>query len=173
VSATEPSSQGSTALLNHIYRILAAGLALVLPGLLALWSHKLLLFASLGPTAVMMAQQPTLRTSHWYNAFAGHALGMLSAFITVWLLALATAPSVFVVDEVSPRRVAAAALSVALALLLEQPARAQHPPAASTTLLVALGSFKPTWHDAGVILGGVAAVIVAGELLKGLRTLPH
>ncbi len=49
------------------------------------------------------------------------------------------------------------AARLALAVLLELLLRAKHPPAASTTLLVALGSFHPTWHDAWVILAGVAA----------------
>jgi HPP family protein len=57
----------------------------------------------------------------------------------------------------------------ALATLLEMLLRAQHPPAAATTLLVALGSFHPNWHDATLIISGVVLVIGAGMLLRGVH----
>jgi hypothetical protein len=66
-------------------------------------------------------------------------------------------------------RVTAAALSLTLAIVLETLAKVQHPPAASTTLLVALGSFRSTWHDGTSILAGVVAVTLAAEILKRSR----
>lgn len=157
------------ALKRWLYLPLAAGVAIVLPGALAVWSHELLLFGSLGPTAALMVRDPGHPAADWYNAVVGHALGMLSAFATVWLLGLSSAPSIFDQHAVSWIRVSAAGLSLAVAIALERLASVQHPPAASTTLLVALGSFKPTWHDGAMILTGVAAVTLAAELLKRLR----
>jgi hypothetical protein len=161
--------QSKSAAIRWLYLPFATGVAIALPGALAVWSHQLFLFASLGPTAVLMAQQPGHPAADWYQAIAGHALGIVAACSIVWLLALSDSPSIFAVHEVSWRRVAAAVLSLALALALETCARVQHPPAASTTLLIALGSFRPTWRDSGAILMGVVAVAVAAELLKRLR----
>jgi hypothetical protein len=42
---------------------------------------------------------------------------------------------------------------------------ASHPPAAATTLLVALGGFKPTVHDALIVIIGVLIVATIGERL--------
>jgi hypothetical protein len=152
-----------------LYLPLAAGLAIAVPGALAVWSHELLLFGSLGPTAALMVRDPGHPAADWYNAVMGHALAILAAFATVWLLGLSSAPSIFEQHAVSWTRVSAAGLSLALAIALEHLANVQHPPAASTTLLVALGSFKPGWHDGAMILTGVAAVTFAAELLKRLR----
>lgn len=152
-----------------LYCPLAAGVAVAFPGALAVWSHQLLLFASLGPTAALMVQEPGHPAADWYNAVVGHALGLVAACSLVWLFALANVPSVFEQHEVSWTRVGAASLSLALAITLEKLARVQHPPAASTTLLVALGSFKPNWHDCATILIGVVAVTVGAEMLKRLH----
>jgi hypothetical protein len=161
--------RGFAAIRQWLYLPLAAGVAVLLPGALAVWSHELLLFGSLGPTAALMVRDPGHPAADWYNAVVGHALGMLSAFGTVWLLGLSGVPSIFDQHAVSWTRVSAAGLSLALAIALERLASVQHPPAASTTLLVALGSFKPTWHDGATILAGVVAVTLAAELLKRLR----
>lgn len=152
-----------------LYLPLAAGLVIAVPGALAVWSHELLLFGSLGPTAALMVQDPGHPAADWYNAVIGHTLAMFAAFGTVWLLGLAGSPSIFEQHAVTWVRVGAAGLSLALTILLEHLARVHHPPAASTTLLIALGSLEPTWHDGAAILVGVAAVTLAAELLKRLR----
>ena len=41
-----------------------------------------------------------------------------------------------------------------------------HPPAAATTLLVALGGFKTTTHDALTAIFGVVFVATVGEMLR-------
>jgi hypothetical protein len=48
-------------------------------------------------------------------------------------------------------------------------AEAAHPPAASTALLVALGSFGPTIASATQIPVGVAILVAVGEFLRRLR----
>jgi hypothetical protein len=80
-----------------------------------------------------------------------------------------------VAQHVTPLRVVAAVLSVALALLVEKVFHAFHPTAASTTLLVALGSFKPVWQDVAQITLGVLIVAIVGEGFRrlGLRLHLH
>jgi hypothetical protein len=139
---------------------------MLLPAVVAVLTHRLFLFASLAPTAVMAIQQPRLASTRAYNAFTGHVIGLGCAFGTVFAFGLSEAPSIFMAHEVSLIRAAAAVVALLLAAVLESLLRAQHPPAASTTLLVALGSFHPTWTDAGAIVGGVALVTASAELLR-------
>lgn len=68
-----------------------------------------------------------------------------------------------------PRRVWASGLALALMLLFQLLLRANHPPAAATTLLITLGGFNITWKDVSVIVIGVLIVAVAGQLSRRLR----
>jgi CBS domain-containing membrane protein len=144
----------------------ATAVALGVPGLLSLLTHRLILFASLAPTSVLLTQQPLLASTKPYNSIVGHMIGLGSGFFAVWALGIASQPSVFAVHAVSGPRLCAALLSIAVAMEAELLLKARHPPAASTTLLAALGSFRLDWTDAWEVLVGVVAVTVAGELLR-------
>ena len=148
---------------------LVSAIALLGPGALALATHRIFLFASLGPTAVTIAQQPTQPSARPYNTVVSHALGLAAAFAMMFAFGLAHTPSIFQTGNVSGARVAASVLAVGIAMLLEMLLRAKHPPAASTTLLASLGSFHPTWHDTGLVMAGVVTVTVIAEILRGIR----
>ncbi|HWG75826.1 MAG TPA: HPP family protein [Steroidobacteraceae bacterium] len=150
---------------------LATALALVLPGVIALLTHRVFLFASLGPTAVTLAHQPLHPSARAYNAVLGHLLGLGVGFAVVAVLGLAYAPSVFELHAISGARVGAALLAIALAVLGELLLNARHPPAAATTLLVALGSFHPTATDSIAVVGGVLSLVIAAELVRRARLL--
>jgi CBS-domain-containing membrane protein len=152
---------------------LASGITLGVTGVLALLTHQLFLFPSLGPTAMMMTGHPHLPAAQPYNAVVGHLLGLAAGFFSVLVLGLADTPSIFAVRIATGPRVAAAVLAIALASGLELLLRAQHPPGAATTLLAALGSFRPTWHDAGAVFVGVVGVVATAHLLNRLRATPH
>ena len=152
---------------------LASGVALGVPGLIALLTHHLILFASLGPTSVMIAQQPLLVSTKPYSAIVGHMTGLGAGFLAVWVLGIASEPSVFVVHAVSGPRVCAALLAIAIATCVEILLKAQHPPGAATTLLAALGSFRVDWTDTWEVLVGVVAVTAAGEVLRMLNPAPQ
>lgn len=152
---------------------LASAVAIGVPGVIALLTHHLILFASLGPTGVMTAQQPLLASTKPYNSIVGHMVGLGSGFFAVWVLGIAAQPSVFEAHAVSGPRVCAAVIAIAIAILLESLLKARHPPAASTTLLAALGSFRLDWTYTWEILVGVVAVTAAGELLRLLHPDPH
>lgn len=156
-------------------RLLAIQTAIVsaavtaVPGAVGVVTGQLLLFPSLGPTAVMLSYEPQHRSVRPYNVIVSHIVGLLSGYAGVLLFGLTTAPSVFQLRVLSAPRVAAAALAILLAVLLELILDATHPPAASTTLLAALGSFRPTWHDGLTVIAGVLVVAVAGELGRYLQ----
>lgn len=152
---------------------LASGVALGVPSLIALLTHHLILFASLGPTSVMIAQQPLLASTRPYNSIVGHMIGLGAGFFAVWVLGIAAQPSVFVVHMVSGPRVCAVLLAIAIATGLEILLKAQHPPGAATTLLAALGSFRLDWTYTWEVLVGVVAVTITGELLQMLHPAPE
>lgn len=137
---------------------------IAVPGIVGLLTGQLLLFPSLGPTAVMLSYEPEHRSARIYNVIVSHIGGLLSGFAAVLLFGLARTPSIFHARVLSVPRVAAAVLAVLLAVLLERMLDAAHPPATATTLLAALGSFRPTWHDGLTVVAGVLIVALAGEL---------
>jgi len=147
-------------------------MAIGVAGLIALATHRPILFASLGPTSVMIAQQPLLASTKPYNAIAGHMIGLGAGFFAVWALGIAQEPSVFVTHVVTGPRVCGVLLAIAVAMGLEILLKAQHPPGAATTLLTALGSFRIGWTDTWEVLAGVLAVTLTGELLRQFHPAP-
>jgi hypothetical protein len=148
--------------------IFAATVALV-AALIGLASGQLLLFPSLGPIAVMQAHLPRHRSSRLYNIIVSHLVGLAVAFGFVILFGLTTTPSVFATQRLSGSRVIVAVLSLLVATAAELALRASHPPAAATTLLAALGSFRPTLRDTTWVVVGVIIVAVVGDLARRFR----
>ncbi len=154
-----------------VWAPLTAGVAIIIVGLLAVASGRLWLFASLGPTLYMMTEMPQLKSSRLYNAVFGHIVGMIMGYVTVWIFSLGGEPSIFVAQTVTWRRVWAAGVALALNMAFNLLLRSPHPPSAATTLLIALGSFKP--GDWWGIVVGVAVASALGELLRRLRPKPR
>ena len=148
---------------------LGAALIVLVPGLAALATGRVLLFPSLGPSALHQALTPEHPSSRAYNVLVAHLLGVACGFAAVYAFGLVDAPSVFVAKSVTAAHVGAAVTAVAAATLLEIALHATHPPAASTTLLITLGTFKPTAGDVTALLLGVLIVAVVGELCRRLR----
>lgn len=140
-----------------------------LPAIIGVLTGQLLLFPSLGPTVVLQAHLPRHASSHIYNVVLAHLIGLASGDICVIVLGLANSPSVFATRGLSEARVVAAALALLLATTVEVILRVSHPPAAATTLLAALGSFKPNGRDTASVLVGVIIVATAGEIVRRAR----
>lgn len=148
---------------------LATALVVLVPGVVGLATGSLLLFPSLAPSALIQAHTPEHPSARLYNVIVSHFGALLCAYLAVALFGLTQAPSVFELKSLSPARVGAAVLAVFLGTLLELVLRASHPPAASTALLVALGSLKPTVRDTTAVVVGVLIVGFAGEAVRRLR----
>lgn len=152
-----------------VWAPLTAGALILIVGLVGLAAHQPWLFPSLGPTAFLQAEQPEQKTAQFYNTVVGHLHGMIAGFLTVIILGATNAPGVLSSHELTPVRVWVATIAVALNMLFGFLLKASHPPAAATTLLIALGGFKPTLQDALTIIIGVLIVAIAGEFLRRLR----
>jgi CBS domain-containing membrane protein len=152
---------------------IASSAALAVPGVVALLTRHVVLFASLAPSSVMITQQPMLASTKPYNCILGHMIGLGSGFFAVWVLGIASEPSVFNAHMVSGPRVCAAVIAIAIAMTAELLLEARHPPAASTTLLAALGSFRLGWTSTWEVFVGVLAVTAAGEVLRIFHPAPQ
>ena len=158
---------------DAVWTPLVTGLITFVPGIVGVATGRLLLFPSLGPTAIMQAHDPENPNSRFYNAVVSHLVGLGSAFLAVMLFGIAHAPSIFEVKHLSWERVGASVLAVAMAAALEMLLRASHPPAVSTTLLASLGSFHPTVRDTITVTVGVLIVAGVGELFRRMRAGSH
>jgi hypothetical protein len=152
-----------------IWAPLAVASLLLIPGVLGILTGTVLLFPSLGPTVFLQARNPSAASASFRHVIGGHAIAVVVASAVVIALGARHTPEAFAMRELSQRRMWCAVVSVAVAALFELLFRVSHPPAAATTLLIALGAFAPTVHDITVIAVGVLLVAFTGEGLRRLR----
>ena len=127
-------------------------------GVMAWGSGLPWIFPSLAPTVVLMLETPLRAQASPRNATVGHLVGIAAGYAMLATFGLTTVGPATVVG-VGPRRVAAAALAVALTVLVIDGAGLPHPPAASSTLVVALGVLRTP--VALAVMAGAALVTVA------------
>jgi CBS-domain-containing membrane protein len=142
---------------------------MVLVGVLGILADQPWLFPSLGPTAFLQAEIPDHRMARFANIIVGHLVGLGAGYLAVALLQAEDASSVLFTGHLTAVRIWASALAIALTILGGILLRVSHPPASATTLLIALGGFRPTVHDATTVCVGVAIVASVGELLRRIR----
>ncbi len=147
---------------------LVAGALILLVGLLGVAAGKPWLLPSLGPSAMLVALNPAHPQARAWNTLIGHLGAIGAGFVAIVLAGAANAPSPILQGELVLPRVVAATIAIVLTLLIGALLRASHPPAAATTLLVALGA-TATADKALSLFTGVVVVAVAGELLRRVR----
>jgi hypothetical protein len=141
---------------------------LAVPAVLGLVVGRAWLLPSLGPTAVLQAENPAHPTARAWNVMIGHLSGLIAGFVGVIAFNAMSSPVVLQAKVLPPERVGAALLAILLTGLLGQLTRSSHPPAAATTLLVALGSIS-TVLDAASLMAAVVILTVVGELVRHIR----
>ncbi len=145
-----------------------AGVLMLIVGLIGFASGRPLLLPSLGPSAFEHSEQPKENVSRFYNTLMGHMIALGAGFLAVAIVNAWDAPPVLSAHTVTLARVGAATLAVAITLAVITLVRASHPPAAATTLLVALGAFR-TAGDALTVFLGVLILAVLGEIARRVR----
>jgi hypothetical protein len=153
---------------DPIWAPTAGGLLIGAVGAIAVLAGLPALLPSLGPSAVLVGLQPNHPSARPWNTLVGHALGLLAGFAAVLATGATGAPTVLGDQQLVPVRVVASAIAIALTILLCQLARASHPPAAATTLLVTLGSIA-TLKQSMTLMVGVILLAVIGEGLRHVR----
>lgn len=141
-----------------ILRALLAALALLLPGLLAVRTGLPFLFPSLGPTILLQVLRPESPAARTRDVLVGHAVGFAVGAGAFWLGRFTPAP------WQSP---AAAMIALGLCTGLLVALRVDHPPAAASTLIAALGLLQ---GPKALAVAGAAVLLVAGQGLA-LRAL--
>jgi HPP family len=133
------------------------------------WAMKQpLIFASLGPTAYELVEQPQLRSARAYNIIVGHIVGLGAGFLALYILHAWTEPSVLSAGTVSGERLWAVTIAATLTTLLTLLLKAGQPAALATTLLISLGLMQ-TRRDAFIIIAGVLIITALGEPVRRFR----
>ncbi len=154
---------------DEVWAPLIVGLLILIPGVLSLAVDLPLLFPSLGPIVYLQAAQPQLKSASFYNTVVGHLIGLGFGVLSVWLFGVSADVSTLTEGRLGPERLFAGTLALSLTLLAQILLNANHPPAASTTLLIALGGFGLDWQPVGWIAVGVLIVAITGEGARRLR----
>lgn len=127
-----------------------------------------LIFASLGPTAYELVEQPQLRSARAYNIIVGHLIGLGAGFLGLYLSNAWAAPNAISAGIASTDRLWAVAIAATLTTLVTLILKAGQPAALATTLLVSLGSMQ-TRRDAIAIVAGVRIIAAIGEPVRRFR----
>lgn len=107
-------------------------------GVVGLLAHQPLLFPSLGPTAMLFFDSPRQKSATPRNTLIGHGVAILAGASCLALFGLTDHPPVLQ-EGITAHRIAAAAASVALTVLVMRLLNCSHPPAGATTLIISLG----------------------------------
>jgi hypothetical protein len=167
--ASRPKYPTPAAIPDQIWAPLTSGILTLIVGGLSLLAGMVWLFPSLGPTIYLQTQKPAEPASRFLNVVLGHLLGLAAGFAGIFLFSAFNDPITLQTKELTPARLGAAVIALALTLLLTLLLKAHHPPAGATTLLTALGSIQ-TLQDSINLMIGVLIVAIAGELFRKTRT---
>jgi CBS-domain-containing membrane protein len=140
-------------------------------GVVALISRVPFVFPSLGPTAFLFFFTPLAPTASPRNTLCGHAIGILCGYGALWVTGLRDADAVSTAG-VDAARVLAAALSLAATGALMILAKAAHPPAGATTLIISLGIVTRPLHLL-ILEAAVALMVLQAIALNRLAGLDY
>ena len=155
---------------NAVYTFVCSLIAIALSGTWAWVADEPLLFPSLGATAFLMFETPMAEVGTPRNTIIGHAVAVAAAALSLAVFGLWDAPSLYT-DGMSPERIGAVAVAVALTGGVLRVLRAAHPPAGATTIIVASGLLASVGQMLDVLVG-VALLTIAGWALNRLLGVP-
>jgi len=141
-------------------------LSIGIMALAALVTDAPFVFPSLGPTAFLLFYTPTAPPAAPRNVIIGHAIGAAAGYLSLAAFGLQGAGPAIAVG-VTWSRVLAAGLSLGLTSGLMVLLRAPHPPAGSTTLIIALGILRKPWQ-LGVLMLAVVLLTAQGFVINRL-----
>ena len=128
-----------------LFMFLNGFITIALLAAVATVSRTPFVFPSLGPTAFLFFFTPRAPAASPRHTIYGHAIGIVCGYGALWLFGLQDAPPAMATG-VSLARVGAAALSLASTGAWMILAKAAHPPAGATTLIIALGIVTRPFH---------------------------
>lgn len=153
------------------FNLVNGGLSIALIAMVALVTQQAFIFPSLGATAFLLFHVPLADAASPRNVMAGHVIGALCGWASLWLFGLHDAPSAFLTG-VEWSRVAAAGLSLGLTSSLMILFRVAHPPAGATALIVSLGLMHEL-QQMPVLISAVALLVCQAFLINRLAGIPY
>lgn len=154
-----------------VFMFINGFLTIAILAVVAMISHVPFVFPSLGPTAFLFFFTPLAPTASPRNTLIGHAIGILCGYGALWVTGLQDAPPISTAG-VDAARVWAAALSLAATGALMILARAAHPPAGATTLIISLGVVTRPLHLV-ILEAAVALMVVQAIALNRLAGIDY
>jgi CBS-domain-containing membrane protein len=146
-------------------------ISIALLAAVALFAQSPFIFPSLGPTAFLFFYTPTQPSASPRNTIIGHAIGVVTGYLSLVVTGLTTAGPALVVGITWPR-VIAAGLSLGLCAGLMVLLKSPHPPAGATTLIISLGILtKP--FQLGVLMIAVILLTLLAILINRLAGIPY
>jgi len=155
---------------NAVYTFVGSLLAIGMSGTWAYLAKEPLIFPSLGATAFLIFETPMAEVGSPRNTVIGHSVGIAAGALSLAIFGLLHAPSLYV-HGVTPARIGALAVAVALTGGVLRLLRSAHPPAGATTIIVASGLLA-TPRDWGFLFVGVVLLTVSGWLINHLLGVP-
>lgn len=155
---------------NALYTAVGSLIAIGLSGTWAWIAKEPLVFPSLGATAFLIFETPMAEVGSPRNTIIGHLVGAGAGVLSLAIFGLLNAPSAYVTG-VTPARLGAIALAVALTGGLLRLLRSAHPPAGATTIIVASGLLARP-HQIGDVVVGVILLTAAGWTINRLLGVP-
>lgn len=153
---------------HNLYWSPAEAAILLVVAAVAWAAHQPLIFASLGPTAYEIIEQPQMKSARAYNVIVGHLVGLAAGFLALYVLGAFAAPKLLPLGVLSADRMWAIVIAAFLTTLANLLLKSGQPAALSTTLLVTLGSMQ-TRRDALAIVAGVFLIAIIGEPVRRAR----
>jgi CBS-domain-containing membrane protein len=141
-----------------IRSFLYGGMSCVVLSIMAALTHTVFIFPSLGPSAFLFFVAPLSSGASPRNAIAGHAIGCVTGYLSLVLTGLTQAGPAVSTGVTEPR-IIAASLALATTCSLMVVLDVSHPPAAATTLLVALGILP---HPEQLLVVMLAVLLLTG-----------
>lgn len=139
-------------------------------GLAAYLFRQPLLFPSLGPTAFLIFRTPMAASASPRNTLIGHGIAIVVGYSALALFGLRQTPSALQAG-ISPARIGAATLSVAVTSAVLILFRSLHPPAGATTLIVSLGLLS-TLHAVIMVALGIVLLTETSWLINRALGVP-
>jgi hypothetical protein len=155
--------------LDMMWVPLVSAALIVLVGAIGSWMRQPWLFAALAPTIMMVAANPGHETTSFRAIVVGHLLAIACGYLALMFLNATGSASMLATRVVPYPRIWASAAALAMLAIVQPQLRSYHPPAAATALLVTLGAYRMTGKTPLALMGGVAAVAIASELLQRFR----
>lgn len=143
-----------------IYGFLCCFISFGLIATLGKWTQSLALIPSLGSTAFLLFYTPLAPSAAPRNIVLGQIIALSAGYVSV--VAMHIVPGEALLHgAISWQEVVASALALALTsggmILFDAP----HPPAAATTLIVALGTLRQPMQILGLLAGVVILIAIA------------